>query len=180
MLPIDLYFFCVQICFPTVDEAIISDCCTDALYVQKLLLVVKDVHTHLSSTPEALASTENGQHLACFVSVHVCVVGGPFLSPQCSLPAGWDDDRSPAHCLQSARWQHLTELINTDAPQPGWPQPWQWLNWPQIAFDREQCQYTYHTHAHTHTEAHIHVSPDSHKSTRGSHIVLKSLPIFFS
>lgn len=48
----------------------------------------------------------------------------------------------PVDLLEPVGWQALTELINTDALQPTWPQPWQWLNWPQITFDSEQCQHT--------------------------------------
>lgn len=57
--------------------------------------------TVLSPTLEALGGTETGQQFECFFllsSVSVCmwcVVGGPFLSLQCSLPAGGDDDQSP-------------------------------------------------------------------------------------
>lgn len=118
---------------------------------------------------------ESGQQFGCFffsgvcacVCAWVCMVGGPFLSLQCSLPAGRDDDRSPVLCSEPGGWQDLTELINTDTPPPGWPRPWQWLNWPQIAFDREQCQHTTHTTlewAHKCAQAHIDIMPYASKN----------------
>lgn len=115
------------------------------------------------------------------VHVCVCAVGGLFLSLQCSLPAGGDDDRSPVLCSEPGGWQDQRELINTDAPQTRLALA---LTVTELASNRLwQGAVSTHllpSHPHTHkpgVSAHTHYTLTN---TLSVHAVSKKLaPIFF-